>query len=573
MARQAFDALRIERIRTAPAPLVAEAEGLAEAVSEISEIVAFGFDAAASEMAGEDEKRYARALELAVEGLNRAADSLGQTSDPLEEALDALDARVGAEVMSGIGSLAGRALAHRVQGRLLDARTRLAGTLHGLRRWAGPGVERWVHAVRVRLLGLRRLASRGLGWTRSLVGVESEGPTAATRTARSLARVDDLVDALPLVYQHLFAAEPLSDPALMAGRDTEVAEVEEKWRHWQEEEGIPLLVTGRRGSGVSSFFNVFVSRIEDAGARTLHRVLDRRITSESELAAYLAELLGMEAGGSLDDLASEILGAPAEALPDLVAVEGLEHLYLRVPGGTDLLERLFTLMAETERRMFWVGSITPTAWQVVEKSEPAVAAQLDQLELRGLSAAEIQTAVLLRHRRSGLRIHYEEPVEGRRLLRRRVRRLRGTERHQHVLEGDYFDRLHKSSLGNLRLAFFQWLRSVDFADGQGRLVVHPLAALDFSFLDSLNLTQNFTVKAFLEHSTLTLAEHDAVFRVTRQESYHVFESLGNRHVIEAVPRLDDGPAVSEVRDDIRYRIRPLLAGAVAGHLASKNIVH
>ena len=120
---------------------------------------------------------------------------------------------------------------------------------------------------------------------------------------------------------------------------------------------------------------------------------------------------------------------------------------------------------------------------------------------------------------------------------------------------------------------FQWLRSVDFTANEGQLVVRYLPALDFSFLDSLTLAENFTVKAFLEHQTLTLEEHDAIFRVPRQESYHVFESLGNRQVIEAVPRPDDGPAVSEVRSDIRYRIRLLLAGAVTGHLGSKNIVH
>ena len=104
-------------------------------------------------------------------------------------------------------------------------------------------------------------------------------------------------------------------------------------------------------------------------------------------------------------------------------------------------------------------------------------------------------------------------------------------------------------------------------------MVRPLPALDFSFLESLDLTQNFTLKAFLEHQTLTLAEHDEIFRVTRQQSYHVFESLGNRHIIEALPRPEEARAISEVQDDIRYRIRPLLTGGVASHLASRNIVH
>ena len=104
--------------------------------------------------------------------------------------------------------------------------------------------------------------------------------------------------------------------------------------------------------------------------------------------------------------------------------------------------------------------------------------------------------------------------------------------------------------------------------------MHPLAALDWSFLDSLDLMQSFTIKAFLEHNTLTLSEHDAVFRVTRQESYHVFESLVNRQIIEVAAEPEEGDrTVSRVVDGARYRLRPLITGAVARHLASRNIVH
>ncbi|MGD8320363.1 MAG: hypothetical protein PVJ02_07915, partial [Gemmatimonadota bacterium] len=80
--------------------------------------------------------------------------------------------------------------------------------------------------------------------------------------------------------------------------------------------------------------------------------------------------------------------------------------------------------------------------------------------------------------------------------------------------------------------------------------------------------------AFLEHNTLTLSEHDAVFRITRQESYQIFESLLNRQLIEVVAATgEEDPTVSRVVAEARYRLRSLIAGALATHLASKNIVH
>ena len=97
-------------------------------------------------------------------------------------------------------------------------------------------------------------------------------------------------------------------------------------------------------------------------------------------------------------------------------------------------------------------------------------------------------------------------------------------------------------------------------------------------VEALDLTQNFTLKAFLEHRTLTLSEHDRIFRLPRHESYQIFESLGNRHLIEAeavpaaTPQNDDEER-SEIAEELRYRLSPLLVGAIINHLRARNIVH
>jgi hypothetical protein len=123
------------------------------------------------------------------------------------------------------------------------------------------------------------------------------------------------------------------------------------------------------------------------------------------------------------------------------------------------------------------------------------------------------------------------------------------------------------------LAYFQCLRSSDFGVGEGVLMKSPVRP-DFTVLDALTLTQNFTLKAFLEHRTLTLEEHDRIFRLDRQESYQIFESLGNRHLITPVSK-PVGPNVdrSRIVEGVRYRVQPLLTGAVISHLGARNIVH
>jgi hypothetical protein len=105
--------------------------------------------------------------------------------------------------------------------------------------------------------------------------------------------------------------------------------------------------------------------------------------------------------------------------------------------------------------------------------------------------------------------------------------------------------------------------------------MRPPERPNFSVLDSLDLTQNFTLKAFVEHGTLTLAEHDRIFRLPRHESYQIFESLGNRHLIVAAATngMRGEPARSEIEEELRYRVSPLLVGVVVTHLRTRNIVH
>ena len=230
-------------------------------------------------------------------------------------------------------------------------------------------------------------------------------------------------------------------------------------------------------------------------------------------------------------------------------------------------------MAETEPRVFWIAGITTSAWQLIETAEPTAVSQVDVLDLQPLAADGIREAVMVRHRRSGLPVRFEEPSTGRRLLRRRLRRIRDEIAYEALLEEDFFDQLQRSSSRDVRLAIFQWMLTADFEGGEGVTMRAP-ARPNFSVLDSLSLTQNFTLKAFLEHRTLTLSEHDVVFRLPRQESYQIVESLGNRHLIEIVPEsVQQAPSRSEIEGDLRYRIPPLLVGAVIAHLRDRNIVH
>jgi hypothetical protein len=301
--------------------------------------------------------------------------------------------------------------------------------------------------------------------------------------------------------------------------------------------------------------------------------VDERTDDERRLAGHLSEPLGLGSLDSLDAVAEAIFEVDHSDLPSMVAVDNLEHVYLRVPGGTSLIERLLTLMAETEPRLWWVGGVTSSAWQTISASEPTAVAQVDHLELKPLGAGDTRAALTVRHRRSGLPVRFEEPASGRRVLRTRLRRIRDPQAYTKLLEADFFDRLNRSSSGHLPLALFKWLEAADLGSGEGVSMRSPERP-DFSLFESLVLTQNFTLKALLEHRTLSLDEHDRVFRLPHHESYQIFESLQNRNLIVAEGSAKRGdPDRSEIAEGLRYRVRKLLTGALTAHLQARNIVH
>lgn len=578
MARQAFDALRVERIRAATLSVTAQLQQACADAGELPSVVAFGFEAARKDLEPNEEgdpgdapdaAAGTDAVDLVVEALSRAATALRAYPENLDAALQSSRGAIAVEITQACESLFGRAGARRTRAQLLAAQSRLSEFRVRLNAYMAPRVDRATRLARIQWTGLSRTTRHSYRQVASLFGGEATTQALSTRTIRTIAAAE--TGDVPLVYQKLFSTEPISDPTLLAGRDAAMTDAMSRWARWRSGQGTPTIFVGRPGSGVTSFVNVLVEKIKGTEAKAATVSLPGRMTSEAELVAAIAVALELEDPGTFDDLVVAILSAEDGALPSAVGVDTLEHVYLRSASGTDLFERLLTFMSETDTQIFWFGGITTSAWQVLCKSEPTAVSQVETVSLQPLSAADLKTAVTLRHRRSGLQVVFQEPSESSRSLRQWVRRLRGRQGRQDLMEADFFDQLHRASLGTLRLALFQWVAVADFHSGDGQVRMGRIERPDFSTLDTLDLTQSFSLKAFLEHRTLTLAEHDEVFRLPRQESYQVFESLANRQLIEVVG--GRFPKRPEIEAGIRYRVRPLLEGAVISHLERRNIVH
>ncbi len=562
-ALQAFNALRMERIRTSPAAL---AEALARVRSELSEAVqvaSYGLDAALDELSGSPEAA-ARPLALARDALASAADKVGRTRGTPEEGERSSAATATAETMDGMEHVALRATSHDPAARQLDAaRSYLAGEAAGY--WA---------RIRGRIGGaarqLARAAGRELSRVRSVVARMGAGPQSAHRgptpTESSPASAAELLHTLPIVYQRLFAFDPVRDEQFLAGRGRELDDMQAAWALWRGGGPSVLLVVAEPGVGATSFLNIALRRIADDGGDLRRVELRDRIRDESVLAHRVASWLGVDAAESLDAIARRGPEDRRDRAPRVVLVEGAEHLAIRAPGGMHLARRFFEFAARGRPNVFWVVSIGWSAWQLMRTRAPELAAFLPILPLSPLAPEELRSAVRSRHRRSGLPLRYLEPRTGTARLRLRVGRRAGrSARHQELIGRDYFERLHRLCGGSVRLALLYWLRSADFATEEGRVLVRPLEPLG-ARTERLNRDQRFALKAVLDHGTVTAEEYAEIVRVRPFDGEHTLKALrAGRFVVET--------AVSTGGDPARYAIDRLMVGPVVEHLRSHNILH
>ncbi len=530
--------------------------------------------AAGAEASGPD--RLASVRELGRDGLQRAAQLLGELPQGLYAPWTAL-CEAAFAAFSGEWDV---------------LRLRIQSTDLMEQRWAGMRVqmarrlrvfwqearEQWgqrlSEAGRYLHLG-RRQARRLIQRGQSVVGVLSQTEEAQLDTINAISNLEDLLAGLPLVYRKLFAFEPVQVPSLMEGRGRDLVRVRAHYTRWREQQAGALVLALPLGSGRTSLLNVLRQTVfEEADVRALS--LDERLSHPDQLAVRLAEVLGVDVTRpTLEGLERYLRNRPAGDRPLVCMIDNLEHLLLQRPGGSHLIERALIFFSRTDRHVYWVATVAGHAWHFLERTASAASGLVTAYRPAPLNRESLQAILINRHRRSGMPLRFAPPRDPAPLLRQRLRRARTPEEQQAVLREEYFDRLYRLSGQNVMLALYYWLRSTDFEVEQGALVIHPPQALDFGFLKAFDLARAFTLKAFLIHNTLTLEEHDLIFRLSEEQGTFLLESLLNQRIIRPAPT---APAQAvdphgPILPGVRYRISPLLVHPVTEHLRLRHIIY
>ncbi len=613
--QRALDAEAENLAEKAAQPIREAVAALVKEMNDVPAVLRFNLETALSSLnslfqpddAGEDDEehdietgdqptapaeRLAEARDLSTNGMRRSSTRLALLAEPLSHILPTAAESAVAPVDRVLKRVIDRSRVEEgLRAQAADVQREAMDQMRETGRRIGSGfghISWWVrkHArlLRVRVRGLLR---RG----KEAVGVAGSGDIHELGTVEAIAGLDKLLERLPAPYRHLFSLRPIADPDLLKGRTVDLARIRRHESQWRAGLRNTLVLSGSPGSGLTSLTRV--AEAEVLADYDVHRIeLRARPASADALAARLSRALDLppEAGASLADLRTAIHHSPAGERPPVVILGGMEHLMLRAIGGVDLARDVLLFLSQTDTRILWIGTVGTSGWQALRSALPQATSLVLTHEVGGLGRNALEDVIMARHDKSGLALHFE-PIDAKtsKAERMLLKATKGEIDTQPALRRLYFDELARVSGQNLTLALVYWLRSVQI-DADGEIVrIHQPAKLSFAFLDAFDRASAFTLKAFLDHRSLTIRELSQVMGgVPIRSAIEQFERVGNVLLIEPMPTAKkttpdpDAPRsafgertpvfFASADADVRYRLRPVVIHPVADYLRRQNVL-
>jgi hypothetical protein len=397
----------------------------------------------------------------------------------------------------------------------------------------------------------RKQIESGLDVLRAQLGIRFVSDEISVEISEFLVSGEQNVLQLPFVYRRLFVNEPLKETTFYLGRISEQKQLEIAYEKWKKGSFTPVLIFGEKGSGISTFVQLFVKE-KIKHSPVVYSVLpSKRILSEEDLLALLGNSIRGEAFLKLAELYEYL----EKNEPFVVFVDKLHMLYLRQPGGFSILKKFFEIVSNTSRKIFWICTCGLYASEYLNKSVGLYDYFPILISMNNLTNAEVRKLIMLRHKTSGYDLYFKPSRKDK--VDKSFQRKNESQQQEYLRE-KYFTILNKETRSNVAFALKLWLWSAEKPDGN-RIFLNSLENLDFSFMFNLPHEVVFGLHALLLHERLDVFQLSQVLSISRRQAYLLLMRLADRGIIS--------------EDKGIYSIHTLLYRQTITLLKDKNLIH
>jgi len=285
-----------------------------------------------------------------------------------------------------------------------------------------------------------------------------------------------------------------------------------------------VAVVGDRGAGKNTACEQVRAQLEQAGLSVTVVELQRRITTDDQMYAWLAEVMGLpDVPPTLDELAEAI-----DALePRGVELRGLHRAFERRVGGLAAISTLLYVLNATSDRHFWVVSVHKPAWDWFDSVGSLVDTGVFRsvIRLAPLTSTQLRALTVARLGSMGLRPDFSGLVRTSALgADPEVELERST--------AVFYRLLAESSDGNPTIAMHLFSRCLVPTDDDHVVAVRMGAALSGGVVEKMSETALFVLTALRLQDELTLEELVEVTNLTLASVRTTVRDLVSRGLVE-----------------------------------------
>jgi hypothetical protein len=369
------------------------------------------------------------------------------------------------------------------------------------------------------------------------------------RTGSSV-KSGDGTDKLPYIYRQLFQITPLENERLYISRKAEEDQLEAAYRKWLLGGYATVVVFAEKGSGITSFLNLFLKRLE--GKTVFRRVIVKpSIYTVEGLLIQFEKMFVNEKFLNIEDLLGFL---NEDKNKQVIVIENLQHLYLRNLKGFEGLKLLTQIISKTNKNIFWITSCTLYANELLNKTIRLNDVFAYQIRLRRFQDRQITELIKKRNAISGYNLEFKpDPL----IPRKKDFEKLPYKQKQNILEQYFFNTLHKFAQSNISLALLFWLEAI--AEIQERNVyVNADFEISSPILNLLSQEKIFVLQALILHDGLFSQDLAKTINYSNDEAKKLLQTL-----------LDDGILV---KSEEVYMINPILYRRIVNILKTKNLI-
>ncbi|MGB5178648.1 MAG: ATP-binding protein [Gammaproteobacteria bacterium] len=363
------------------------------------------------------------------------------------------------------------------------------------------------------------------------------------QTARRTRHYAEL--ALPEALLQAFSTEPLAaGDTRFVGREEQSNRLLAALEMWRAGHSSMVAVTGLQGCGISSFLQQLPTRVADSESCNYCKLTHRPYDINDTLLMLGAVVGGEPSVGSVEELVEYINGLP----PSVFVIDNGHFLACRIMGANEAIRIFGAVMVATQQRHLWVLGCQEYAWRRLVYVYRADRYFADRVELPLFSELELGQCLTNRLQASGFALSAGST---------------GESVQQPTLLARQSSTLYKLSNGKPDYAFFYFLGSVLVHDESRQLELQPVVPPDFSILKQLISEELFTLAEVAAHGQLTIDDHRAVFRCSRDESWLLLERLYRQCLLDK----------HETTAEPEYHLVPQYSNVIGSYLANANYLY